>query len=184
MKTTPSENCGDTLAQDTSERRRVARRLVPVVAVVIALVAIVAASNAEPSATTDAIEFTDAFAQTRLFHRYNRSIVLTREQDRVMREALLDLPAACCSDRPAYTCCCQCNMAKAWWGLAKHLIADRGLDGPQVREAVIEWLRFINPNGFSGDACYTAGCNRPFDRQRLWRNERGAPRLLTNSRIT
>jgi hypothetical protein len=53
-------------------------------------------------------------------------------------------------------------MAKSWWGLSKHLIVDEGFDAQQVKTAVKEWLEFINPDGFSGNACYTARCNRPF----------------------
>jgi hypothetical protein len=108
------------------------------------------------------VTFTDVKSQTLEFHRYHRTIQLTPEQHDVMREALTDIPAPCCSDRSALTCCCECNMAKSWWGLSKHLIADRGLGAEQVRVAVNEWLEFINPEGFSGDVCYTGGCGRPF----------------------
>jgi hypothetical protein len=55
-------------------------------------------------------------------------------------------------------------MAQTWWGLSKHLIADQGYDADQVRAAVEGWLEFINPDGFSGDSCYTGGCSRPFYR--------------------
>ena len=106
--------------------------------------------------------FTDVREQTREFHAYNREIALTPEQQAIMEEALTQLPAPCCSTETALTCCCSCNMARSWWGLAKHLIADRGLEAEQVRTAVAEWFEFINPQGFSGDSCYTGGCGRPF----------------------
>ena len=112
--------------------------------------------------TTPGMPFHDVKQQTREFHAYNRSITLTAEQREVMRQALAGLPAPCCSDRTAATCCCPCNMAKAWWGLAKYLIAERGYGPDPVRETVAEWIQFINPDGFTGDACYTGGCNRPF----------------------
>ena len=78
------------------------------------------------------------------------------------REALEALPAPCCENFSAATCCCECNMARATWGLAKHLIVEKGYDAATVRTAVADWHRAINPGGFSGDACFTSGCGRPF----------------------
>jgi hypothetical protein len=108
------------------------------------------------------LEFHDVRQHTRQFHAYNRSIELTGEQRAVMHEALSSVRAPCCADRTAATCCCPCNMAKAWWGLSKYLIVEHGYGADQVRQAVIDWIRFINPDGFTGDACYTGGCDRPF----------------------
>ncbi len=113
-------------------------------------------------AVTSEMHFHDVRQQTREFHAHNRSISLTAEQRAVMDEALRGLPAPCCADKTAATCCCPCNMAKSWWGLSKYLIAERGYESDQVRKAVAEWIQFINPDGFTGDACYTGGCNRPF----------------------
>lgn len=107
-------------------------------------------------------EFTDVREQTRQFMQYNKTIELTPEQEAIKRQALEALPAPCCGDRTAHTCCCPCNMAQSWWGLAKHLIAERGYGVEEVRETVSEWFRFINPDGFSGNACYSGGCARPF----------------------
>jgi hypothetical protein len=111
---------------------------------------------------TSKMQFHDVQHHTREFHAYNRSITLTAGQRTVMRKALEGLRAPCCSDRTAATCCCPCNMAKTWWGLSKYLIAERGYGPDQVREAVADWIHFINPGGFTGDACYSGGCNRPF----------------------
>ncbi len=108
------------------------------------------------------IEFTDVREQTRQFMAYYDSIQLTPEQEAVKKEALSAVPAPCCSDNTAYTCCCPCNMAKTWWGLAHHLIADRGLGAKEVQAAVEAWIEFINPEGFSGNSCYTGGCVKPF----------------------
>ncbi len=80
----------------------------------------------------------------------------------MFRRALSQIPAPCCSNNTALTCCCPCNMAQTWWGLAKHLIADEGYGVEEVKAAVEEWFEFINPDGFSGDVCYTGGCDRPF----------------------
>lgn len=111
----------------------------------------------------DAAErFTDVEKQTREFMRYNETIELDPEQEAVFRRALSQIPAPCCSNNTALTCCCPCNMALAWWGLTKHLIANEGLGVEEVKAVVEEWFEFINPNGFSGDVCYTGGCNRAF----------------------
>ena len=114
--------------------------------------------------TTPGMPFHDVKQQTREFHAYNRSITLTAKQREVMRQALAGLPAPCCSDRTAATCCCPCNMAKSWWGLSHHLIANQGFEAEEVQAAVEAWIEFIAPSGFSGDACYTGGCGRPFAR--------------------
>ncbi len=116
------------------------------------------------SAVASPIKFTDVQAQTREFIGYNESIKLTPEQELIKREALSRIKAPCCSDNSAYTCCCPCNMAKSWWGLAHHLIVNEGAGADEVQAAVEAWIEFINPDGFSGNACYTGGCIRPFHR--------------------
>ena len=106
--------------------------------------------------------FHDVREQTAEFMRYHREIELEPEQEMIFRRALAALPAPCCSNNTALTCCCPCNMAQSWWGLAKHLIANEGRGEDEVKQIVAEWFEFINPDGFSGDVCYTGGCNRPF----------------------
>ena len=113
-------------------------------------------------AGSEELEFTDVEEQTALFMRYFEEIELTEEQTAVMTDALLPLAAPCCSDRSALTCCCKCNMARSWWGLSKHLIAERGYDVEQVRAKVSEWFEFIHPNGAAGDSCYKGRCSLPF----------------------
>ncbi len=120
-----------------------------------------AGSGKAGSPANQILEFTDVQKQTHEFMAYNKSIVLTPDQERIYKTALSALPAPCCSNKTAYTCCCPCNMAQAWWGLSKHLIADMDYDANAVRAKVGEWFKFINPDGFTGDACYTGGCNRP-----------------------
>lgn len=136
--------------------------VLPAAAAVAGVLILVATIARIGGASAGTIRFTDVEKQTREFMAYERSIVLTPEQERVKEEALSAIPAPCCSDRTAATCCCQCNMAKSWWGLAKHLIANEGKGVDEVRAGVEEWLRFINPDGFSGNACYTGGCGRAF----------------------
>jgi hypothetical protein len=138
------------------------RRSIALVAVGVALVAAAAAVYAAGSAATGP-RFTGDRAETERFLVYNRSIELTPEQEKVRVEALEALPAPCCSQYTAATCCCPCNMALATWGLAKHLIVDQGYGVAEVRAAVAEWHRAINPEGFSGDVCASpGGCGRPF----------------------
>lgn len=127
-----------------------------------ALGALSVAAGAAADGSADSIEFADVRQQSREFIEYYHAITLTPEQEAIKREALSALPAPCCSDNSAYTCCCPCNMAKTWWGLAAHLIVDKGHDAERVRDKVAEWIEVINPDGFSGDACYTRGCFRPF----------------------
>lgn len=93
---------------------------------------------------------------------FNKSIILTPEQQTIYAKALSGLPAPCCSDRSALTCCCECNMARTWWGLSKHVIVDEGYGPEEVRTAVTEWFDSINPDGFTGDACHVGACARPF----------------------
>jgi hypothetical protein len=95
---------------------------------------------------------------------YERTIRLTPQQEAVRKAALSNIPAPCCSNRSAYTCCCPCNLTRTIWGLSKYLIAHEGQDADAVRAAVREWIAFVNPEGFTGNACYTGGCNRPFHR--------------------
>ncbi len=109
-----------------------------------------------------AIEFEDATRQALEFIGYSDSITLSPDQEAIKKEALTALPAPCCTDNTAYTCCCPCNMARTIWGLSHYLIVEHGYDATQVRDKVIEWVTFINPAGFSGDVCYTGGCGRPF----------------------
>ena len=121
-------------------------------------------SCAESDAVAASTSFSDVRSQTLEFIGYNSSIQLTPEQEAIKKEALTALPAPCCSDNSAYTCCCPCNMAKSTWGLANHLIAEKGYGADEVQAAVQEWHEFINPAGFSGDVCYTGGCGRPFNK--------------------
>jgi len=118
------------------------------------------------AAATRAEQASDAIADEReeieKLLAYNRSIELTPEQHEVYREALDGLRAPCCDEYSAATCCCECNMARATWGLAKHLVADQELGASEVRSAVANWFATINPDGFTGDACFTGGCSRSF----------------------
>lgn len=110
------------------------------------------------------VVFDDVEAQTEQFITYQRTITLTAEQEAIKKEALEALPAPCCSDNSAYTCCCPCNLSRSTWGLSNYLIAERGAGVKEVREAAARWIEAVNPDGFSGDVCYSrGGCMRPFE---------------------
>lgn len=109
------------------------------------------------------VVFNDLEAQMREFIQfYEDDIPLTPEQAAIKVEVLDSMPAPCCSNTAALTCCCPCNLSKSTWGLTHYLLSTKGYDANQLRGAITEWLAFTNPNGFSGDACYTpGGCERP-----------------------
>lgn len=124
-----------------------------------------AGSSAAAPLSGDASDtFTGDREDTETLLAYNRSIELTAEQHEVYRQALDGLRAPCCDQYSAATCCCECNMARATWGLAKHLVAEKELGAKEVRTAVADWFETINPDGFTGDACFTGGCGRSFAR--------------------
>jgi hypothetical protein len=116
------------------------------------------------SAPEKKIAFTDVRDQTVQFIDYYETIRLTREQEAVKREALSSLPAACCSSNSAYTCCCVCNLSRTVWGLTAYLITEHDAGVEEIREAVREWTKFVNPEGFSGDSCFKGGCARSFEK--------------------
>jgi hypothetical protein len=111
----------------------------------------------------DDLVFGNVQEQTGQFIEYERTIRLTPAQEAIKKEALSKIPAPCCSDNSAYTCCCPCNMAKAIWGMSAYLITEKGADAGAVRKKAEEWIRLINPDGFPGDTCYTSGgCGKAF----------------------
>lgn len=110
----------------------------------------------------EGVAFSDLEAQMKEFiHYYEDDIPLTPEQAAIKVDVLDSMPAPCCNNTTALTCCCPCNLSKATWGLTHYLLSKKNVDADQLRVAVTEWLAFSNPNGFSGDACYTGGCERP-----------------------
>ncbi len=90
---------------------------------------------------------------------YDARIELTAEQEEIKRAALEPIPAPCCSDRTAYTCCCPCNLASAWWGLSKALITEHGQTAAEVQANVERFIHNLRPQGFAGDSCYTGRCS-------------------------
>jgi hypothetical protein len=106
--------------------------------------------------------FSDLKRQTNQFMEWERTIRLTPEQESFKKAALTQIAAPCCADNSAYTCCCSCNISRTIWGLSNYLIARQSADVITVRTKVVEWIKFLNPTGYSGRACYTRGCAKAF----------------------
>lgn len=124
-----------------------------------------ALDRAASSGASAPVKFFDARSQAAEFIGYSKTIELTPAQIKIRERALRAMAAPCCKDFPLATCCCPCNLAKSSWGLANYLIARKGAGADEVKVAVEGWLAFVNPNGFSGDACDTAdGCARRFSK--------------------
>lgn len=120
--------------------------------------------HSQPAGPVSHLSFTDASHQTKQFIGYFHSIHLTPDQQRTKQRVLGAIPAPCCSNYSIATCCCPCNLAKSVWGLSNYAIARLGYDERQLRSAVLDWLAFVNPGGFSGDSCFTGRCEMPFAR--------------------
>src|SRR6266508_2143854 len=104
------------------------------------------------------IMVTDVTSASREFMDAYHTVHLTAEQEAIKKVALEPMPASCCANSTAYTCCCPCNLSKTIWGLSNYAIAKHGADAKQLRAAVDAWMGFINPDGFRGNACYQGGC--------------------------
>jgi hypothetical protein len=134
---------------------------------VLALGGAVAISHASASdgrtTESEALTFEGSRAEAERFMAHHRSIHLTPEQEEVKREALEAIPAPCCRNFSAATCCCECNLTRTIWGLSAFLISEKGFAAEQVRDAVNAWIQAVNSSGFSGDACYKGACGRSFE---------------------
>lgn len=123
-----------------------------------------------------------SIGNTARFIEYYNQYDLTPAQEAIKEDALTALVAPCCDDNTMYTCCCPCNLAKSVWGLSAHLIVDKDYDAPAVREAALQWLRFIRPDYYKVqeliaagldprafglapvNSCYDGMCELPFSR--------------------
>jgi len=140
-------------------------RLAGVAALILVapLCAALALERAASKPAASPIRFFDAASQSAEFIGYSRSITLTPEQKQVRDKALGSMQAACCDKFSQATCCCPCNLAKTVWGLSNYLIARQNASAAQVETTVKGWLKFVNPKGFSGDICDSAGgCGKSF----------------------
>ncbi|MDH5717235.1 MAG: hypothetical protein OEZ22_06320 [Spirochaetia bacterium] len=99
---------------------------------------------------------------TKQYIEYNKTIELNQEQKKIKKNALTKIPAPCCSENTIETCCCPCNLAKSVWGLSKYLIAKKNYNEEQLKKAVLEWIKRVNPEGYEGTSCKTGKCDLPF----------------------
>jgi len=147
------------------------RKTLIIIAVATLVTTAFGVATAQPRPSTEPVDtaapplrFEPVELQTRKFMEAYDSIHLTPEQEEIKRAALGPLKAVCCKEFSALTCCCPCNFSKSLWGMAHHLIAEKGYSASQVEEAARAWIAYVNPKGFTGDACDTGGCSRPFAR--------------------
>ncbi|GEM_PF-883793 len=103
--------------------------------------------------------FSDVAAQSREFIRYYSSIQLTPQQEAIKYEVLAAMPAACCKNSNAYTCCCKCNLSKTVWGLSNHVLSHYAATADELRQVIQAWRDYTNPSGHTGDSCYVGRCN-------------------------
>ena len=108
--------------------------------------------------------FHDLQSQAETFISYFHDISLPPEEVQIRNEALSPISAPCCDSYSAATCCCVCNLARSIWGLSNYLIHEEKYSAEETGAAVIGWLKFTNPDGYSGNACFNGGCGRPFSR--------------------
>jgi hypothetical protein len=112
---------------------------------------------------SETLVFEGSPAEAERFMALRHSIQLTPEQEAIKLEALGAIPAPCCSNFTAATCCCECNLTRTIWGLSAFLIAEKGYGVDQVRDAVNAWIQAINSSGFAGNACYAGACGHSFE---------------------
>ncbi len=110
---------------------------------------------------TDNIYFIELKNKTETFISYYYSIKIDEKEDAILRKALGNIPAPCCADYPAYTCCCECNLKRTIHGLSKYLL-KQNLSADDITTIVLSWIEFVNPAGFTGDSCYIGNCEKPF----------------------
>ncbi len=116
---------------------------------------------AAPRKASKTPAFRDVKAQTAEFMKY-ADMSLAPEQQAIKDEVLASIPTVCCKKFSMKTCCCPCNMAMTIWGLSNYMLVVKGANEAELKSAVLDWVRFIGPQGYTGDACFTGGCGRPF----------------------
>lgn len=104
--------------------------------------------------------FKGTMEEAREFIKANREIVLTPDQEKIRVTALSELHAPCCRESSAATCCCECNLARAIWGLSKTLIVE-GEKAAEVKRDVLAWMHALYPTGYTDDACMEGKCGSP-----------------------
>lgn len=156
-------------AQRASAVSGASRGRVPLGWIVVGVLAVAALSTApwvfraRPSAQPAPNEAdTDLRQRTAELIAFAGSIRLTPEQEKVKAEALSTIPAPCGNRNSLAVRCCGCNLFKSIGGLANQMIAREGADATRVRQAVLHWISRTNSRGYSGAACDSKRCERPF----------------------
>ncbi len=138
------------------------------IAAIACLTALIVALGAGAEAPKDeaagwlAGEFEGSREEVLKLMGYYESIRLTPEQEQIREQALGPVPAYCCKNFSAATCCCECNLSRSLWGLSKYLIVEQNAGALEVREAVRSLTQVLNPSGYEGNTCPTGRCNLPF----------------------
>ena len=104
----------------------------------------------ETSVDWAAGKYTGSREEVLTLMKFYETLELTPDQEAVRLAALQPLPAACCNNFSAATCCCECNLSRSIWGLSKHLIVEHEADAEQVRTAVEAWIQVLKPDGYEG----------------------------------
>lgn len=94
---------------------------------------------------------------TQLLIDWFTSIPLLPEEQAIMEQALVTIPAPCCDDNSAATCCCECNLARSVWGLSAYLIQEKGYGIEAVREAARQWLQLARGDYYIAAALKVRG---------------------------
>lgn len=153
------KNTGDTVLMKHTVSLKPALLTLLVLTVLIPTFTLLSAET-EPDWASE--EFVGSEAEVEALIEHYRTIELTPEQEAIRVAALQDMPAPCCSEFSAATCCCECNLSRSLWGLSKVLIVEHQASAEQVRKAVEAWVAALNPEGYEGKTCSTGSCNRPF----------------------
>lgn len=85
------------------------------------------------------------------FLDWSDSIQLSSAENRTYESALKGVPTPCCDDHMLFSCCCEndglsCNLVRSGKGLAAHLVHNRGYGVQEVKDALLEWMRFARPD--------------------------------------
>ncbi len=142
------------------DRQSVARMTVILGCLVLVTGSLLATSKTETDWTAGKYE--GSREQVLELMDYYSAIELTPEQEAIRTQALASMPAPCCNNFSAATCCCECNLSRSIWGLSKLLITEHQADAELVRTAVEGWIKALNPTGYEGKTCTTGRCNLPF----------------------
>jgi len=96
-------------------------------------------------------------SNTQQFIDWYYATPLLPEEKEIMQQALETIPAPCCDDNSAATCCCECNLARSVWGLSAYLIHEKGYGIEEVREAARQWLQFARGDYYIAAALKARG---------------------------